>query len=165
MLRTSSRCLSALHLRANFFAQVLHVSSLRQWSLRKLAQQVSLCRVSIQTSLCKLSAKTYLLKSVCTSSRCKFLSSSFCRASSFSGQALGRFFGASAPWFLLRAGGQLRLDLQTTSPTRPFRGSQQPQQAPITTSATGCGSKLIRRGCAGVGPCLHLPGFHFGTGF
>ena len=29
----------------------------------------------------------------------------------------------------------------------------------------GCGSKLNRRGYAGVGPCFHLPGFHFGTGF
>ena len=29
----------------------------------------------------------------------------------------------------------------------------------------GCGSKLYRRGYAGVGPCFHLPGFHFGTGF
>ena len=30
---------------------------------------------------------------------------------------------------------------------------------------TGCGSKLNRRGYAGFGPCFHLPGFHFGTGF
>ena len=29
----------------------------------------------------------------------------------------------------------------------------------------GCGSKLNRRGYASVGPCFHLPGFHFGTGF
>ena len=29
----------------------------------------------------------------------------------------------------------------------------------------GCGSKLNRRGYAGVGPCFHLPGFHFGAGF
>ena len=29
----------------------------------------------------------------------------------------------------------------------------------------GCGSKLNRRGYAGFGPCFHLPGFHFGTGF
>ena len=29
----------------------------------------------------------------------------------------------------------------------------------------GCGSKLTRRGYAGFGPCFHLPGFHFGTGF
>ena len=29
----------------------------------------------------------------------------------------------------------------------------------------GCGSKLNERGCAGFGPCFHLPGFHFGTGF
>ena len=28
-----------------------------------------------------------------------------------------------------------------------------------------CGSKLNRRGYAGFGPCFHLPGFHFGTGF
>ena len=28
----------------------------------------------------------------------------------------------------------------------------------------GCGSKLNRRGYAGVGPCFHLPGFHFGAG-
>ena len=26
----------------------------------------------------------------------------------------------------------------------------------------GCGSKLNRRGYAGVGPCVHLPGFQFG---
>ena len=30
----------------------------------------------------------------------------------------------------------------------------------------GCGSKLNRRGYySGFGPCFHLPGFHFGTGF
>ena len=29
----------------------------------------------------------------------------------------------------------------------------------------GRGSKLNRRGYAGFGPCFHLPGFHFGTGF
>ena len=29
----------------------------------------------------------------------------------------------------------------------------------------GRGSKLNRRGYAGVGPCFHVPGFHFGTGF
>ena len=29
----------------------------------------------------------------------------------------------------------------------------------------GCGSKLNKRGYAGFGPCFHLPGFHFGTGF
>ena len=29
----------------------------------------------------------------------------------------------------------------------------------------GCGSKFNRRGYAGVGPCFHLPEFHFGTGF
>ena len=29
----------------------------------------------------------------------------------------------------------------------------------------GCGSKLKTRGYAGFGPCFHLPGFHFGTGF
>ena len=28
-----------------------------------------------------------------------------------------------------------------------------------------CGSILNRRGYAGFGPCFHLPGFHFGTGF
>ena len=32
-------------------------------------------------------------------------------------------------------------------------------------STCGCGSKLNRRGYAGFGPCFHLPGFHFGTGF
>ena len=29
----------------------------------------------------------------------------------------------------------------------------------------GCGSKLNKRGYAGFGPCFHLPGFHFATGF
>ena len=29
----------------------------------------------------------------------------------------------------------------------------------------GCGSKFNRRGYADFGPCFHLPGFHFGTGF
>ena len=29
----------------------------------------------------------------------------------------------------------------------------------------GRGSKLNRRGYAGFGPCFHLPGFQFGTGF
>ena len=29
----------------------------------------------------------------------------------------------------------------------------------------GCGSQLNRRSYAGCGPCFHLPGFHFGTGF
>ena len=33
------------------------------------------------------------------------------------------------------------------------------------TCRCGCGSKLTRRGYAGFGPCFHLPGFHFGTGF
>ena len=30
--------------------------------------------------------------------------------------------------------------------------------------SNGCGSKFNRRGYAGFGPCVHLPGFHFGTG-
>ena len=29
----------------------------------------------------------------------------------------------------------------------------------------GCGSKLNWRGYAGFGPCVHLPRFHFGSGF
>ena len=31
--------------------------------------------------------------------------------------------------------------------------------------ANGRGSNLHRRGYAGFGPCFHLPGFHFGSGF
>ena len=34
-----------------------------------------------------------------------------------------------------------------------------------TSKLFGCGSKLTRRGYAGFGPCVHLPGFHFSTGF
>ena len=29
----------------------------------------------------------------------------------------------------------------------------------------GVAQKNSQRGYAGVGPCFHLPGFHFGTGF
>ena len=36
---------------------------------------------------------------------------------------------------------------------------------PVSRKPNGCGSKLNSRGYAGVGPCFHLPGFHFGTGF
>ena len=37
---------------------------------------------------------------------------------------------------------------------------------PASLWVLGCGSKLNdRRGYAGFGPCFHLPGFHFGTGF
>ena len=35
----------------------------------------------------------------------------------------------------------------------------------VGSDSDGCGSKLNRRGYAGFGPCFHLPGFHFGTGF
>ena len=35
----------------------------------------------------------------------------------------------------------------------------------VVKGSYGCGSKLNRRGYAGFGPCFHLPGFHFGTGF
>ena len=35
----------------------------------------------------------------------------------------------------------------------------------LVPPAIGCGSKLNRRGYAGFGPCFHLPGIHFGTGF
>ena len=33
-----------------------------------------------------------------------------------------------------------------------------------SNNPNGCGSKLSRGGYAGSGPCLHLPGFQFGTG-
>ena len=39
------------------------------------------------------------------------------------------------------------------------------KRAWVLNTSYGCGSKLNRRGYAGVGPCFHLPGFHFGTGF
>ena len=35
----------------------------------------------------------------------------------------------------------------------------------LETEPNGCGSKLHRRGYAGVGPCFHLPGFHSGYRF
>ena len=45
-----------------------------------------------------------------------------------------------------------------------------PERCPVLvavgdTVIHGCGSKLNRRGYAGIGPCFHLPGFRFGTGF
>ena len=39
------------------------------------------------------------------------------------------------------------------------------KQSTSQKKPSGCGSKLNRRGYAGFGPCFHLPGFHFGTGF
>ena len=35
----------------------------------------------------------------------------------------------------------------------------------IMQDTCGCGSKLNSGDYAGFGPCFHLPGFHFGTGF
>ena len=52
--------------------------------------------------------------------------------------------------------------------TRPIIALGQRAVKPDTASQAapnGCCSKLNRRGCTGFGPCFHLPGFHFGTGF
>ena len=44
-------------------------------------------------------------------------------------------------------------------------GHEVPTDHRTTICLYGRGSKLTGRGYAGFGPCFHLPGFHFGTGF
>ena len=68
---------------------------------------------------------------------------------------LNRWFGNLNRWFLWVRGG---------CPVGTPRNRRAPNQQ-IALWLFGCGSKFTRRGYAGFGPCFHLPGFHFGTGF
>ena len=59
--------------------------------------------------------------------------------------------------------GELNPGKREPFPKSP-RDKRQRSHKIVNNYPYGCGSKLNRRGYAGVGPCFHLPGFHFGTG-
>ena len=46
-----------------------------------------------------------------------------------------------------------------------LREGASPWTKPEVSWSIGYGSKFTRSRCADFGPCFHLPGFHFGTGF
>ena len=56
-------------------------------------------------------------------------------------------------------------NVEKTSSLQGLRPGSLRGELNVGSVPNGCGAKLNRRGYAGFGPCFHLPGIHFGTGF